>query len=517
MRKPVVGTANQSHAVDIPEQNASFDHGRLTARNRRDAMIRLNGKYQYLGQSSGCACCNPIIQRASRRLDAFSRRSFLAGVGAAAIAGTMPGATVAQTAGPTSKALFRQLRLLDGKSDTLRTGVQVLVEGNRIAAIDTTNSAPPSDATVIDCGDRVLMPGMIDAHWHTLYAAVPMAVLMAGDPGFVFAASTAEAERTLLRGFTTVRDLGGPVFSFKQAIDSSVIPGPRIFPAGAMITTTGGHGDLRMPTEIPRSAGQLSVSELGGNAAIADSVGDLKLRVREQLLQGASQVKLVGGGGVSSPRSPLDMSTFSEEELRAAVDVARDWNTYVTVHAYAPNTVQRAIAAGAACIEHAHLMDEETARIMADKGVWLSTQPFLTKEDVARQTGPAVKRMQQVFAGTPKVYDLIRRYGIKAAWGSDVLFSPELTPRQSIMLTHLSHWYTNAETLRMATSVNAELLALSNLRNPYPGKLGVIEEGSFADMLVLNGNPLENIRLIEDPEGNLAVIMKDGRIHKNTL
>jgi imidazolonepropionase-like amidohydrolase len=298
--------------------------------------------------------------------------------------------------------------LFDGKSGSLKVDVQVLIEGNRIASIDTTNSTPPPDATVIDCGDRVLMPGLIDAHWHSVYAAVPLNILMAGDPGIIFAASTAEAERTLLRGFTTVRDLGGPVFSFKQAVDSGIIPGPRIFPAGAMITTSGGHGDLRMPSEIPRNGGQLSVGKLMGGAAIADSVGDLKLRVREQLLQGASQIKLVGGGGVSSPRSPLDMSTFSEEELRAAVDVARDWNTYVTVHAYAPNTVQRAIAAGVACVEHAHLMDEETARIMADKGVWLSMQPFLTMEDAASQTGPGVERVQQHFNGTPRVYELVR-------------------------------------------------------------------------------------------------------------
>ncbi|MCA1442719.1 amidohydrolase family protein [Ensifer sp. IC4062] len=478
-------------------------------------MLRLGRKYQHFVHGAGCACFSPVLQQASRRLDAFSRRDFLAGAGAAAIAGMAPGPSFAQ--GPLSKVLLSKVRLFDGKSDALRAGVQVLVEGNRIASVDATNSAPPSDATVIDCGDRVLMPGMIDAHWHTLYAAVPLAVVATGDPGFVFSASTAEAERTLMRGFTTVRDLGSPVFSFKQAIDSGVIPGPRIFPSGAMITTSGGHGDLRMLSEIPRDGGRLSVSELMGAAAIVDSIGDLKKRVREQLLQGASQIKIVGGGGVSSPRSPLDMSTFSEEELRAAIDVARDWNTYVTVHAYAPNTVQRAIAAGAACIEHAHLMDEETARIMADKGVWLSTQPFLSTEDVAQQTGPAAERMLQVFAGTPKIYDLIRKHGIKTAWGSDILFSPEVTPRQGIMLTHLSNWYTNAETLRMATSVNAELLALSNLRTPYPGELGVIEEGALADMLVLDGNPLEDIRLIEDPGKNLVVIMKDGTIHKNTL
>lgn len=240
----------------------------------------LSKRYRHLVHGAGCGCFSPILNRASHRLETFSRRSFLAGAGAATIAWTTPGVILAQTSKPASKILFRQVRLFDGMSDALKTGVQILIEGNRIASIDTTNSAPPSDAIVIDCDDRVLMPGMIDAHWHTLYAAVPLAIIASGDPGFVFAASTAEAERTLLRGFTTVRDLGGPVFSFKQAIDNGIIPGPRIFPAGAMITTSGGHGDLRMPSEIPRNAGQLSVSELMGAAAIADGSGDLKLRVR---------------------------------------------------------------------------------------------------------------------------------------------------------------------------------------------------------------------------------------------
>ncbi|TKT69095.1 amidohydrolase family protein [Aquamicrobium sp. LC103] len=479
-------------------------------------MLRL-GKYQHLVHNTGCSCCSPALQQASRRLDEYSRRGFLAGIGATAIAGMMPRSASAQTSGQNSKTLFRQVRLFDGKSDALQSGVQILIEGNKIAAIDTANSAPPSDATVIECGDRVLMPGLIDAHWHTVFAAVPLNVLMTGDPGIIFAASTAEAERTLMRGFTTVRDLGGPVFSFKQAIDSGIISGPRIFPSGAMITTTGGHGDLRMPTEIPRNAGQLSQGELIGGAAIVDDVGDLKLRVREQLLQGASQIKIVAGGGVSSPRSPLDMTTFSEDELRAAVEVAQDWNTYITVHAYAPNTVQRALAAGVPCIEHAHLMDEETAGLIAEKGVWLSMQPFLTMDDAASQTGPGAERVQQLFAGTPRVYEFAKKHGIKTAWGSDVLFSPELAPRQSIMLTHLSNWYTNAEALRMATSVNADLLSLSNLRVPYSGKLGVVEEGALADLLLVDGNPLEDLDLVADPEENFLIIMKDGKIYKDTL
>ncbi len=472
-------------------------------------------KYSHLVHGSGCGCFSPSLQAVSRRLETLSRRGFLAGLGAAALSTSLPKNSFAQ--GAPSKTVFREVRVFDGKSGSLQTGVQVLVENNKIKSIDATNSPAPTDATVVNCRNGVLMPGLIDAHWHTIFAAVPLNVLLADDPGIIFAASTAEAERTLLRGFTTVRDLGGPVFSFKQAVDSGIIPGPRIYPSGAMITTSGGHGDLRLPTEIPRDGGKLSTGELMGAAAIADSIGDLRMRVREQLLQGASQIKIVGSGGVSSPRSPLDMTTFSEEELRAAIAVAQDWNTYVAVHAYTPRAVRRALAAGATCIEHAHLVDEETARMIADKGAWLSMQPFLTLDDAATLSGPALERIQELFAGTPRIYGFAKKYGIKTAWGSDVLFSPELGPRQNFMLTHLSNWYTSAETLQMVTSGNAELMALSSFRNPYPGKLGVIEADAFADLIVVDGNPLDDISLLEDPGKNLSVIMKDGRVHKNTL
>jgi imidazolonepropionase-like amidohydrolase len=211
------------------------------------------------------------------------------------------------------------------------------------------------------------------------------------------------------------------------------------------------------------------------------------------------------------------MSTFSEDDLRAAVDVARDWNTYVAVHAYAPHTVRRAINAGAACIEHAHLMDEKTAELMAEKGVWLSTQPFTSEADSTPLTGPSRERLLEVFAATPRLYALARKHGIKTAWGSDLLFSAAITPRQGVMLTHLSQWYSNAEALRMATSGNAELLTLSGPRTPYQGKLGVIEAGALADILVVDGNLLEDIKLIEQPGKNLAVIMKDGTIYKNSI
>jgi imidazolonepropionase-like amidohydrolase len=341
---------------------------------------------------------------------------------------------------------------------------------------------------------------------------------MAGNIGYIHMAAAAEAERTLMRGFTTVRDLGGPVFAFKQAIDEGLVPGPRIYPSGAMITGTGGHGDLRPLSDVPRSpGGPLSFTERSGAAAIVDSADEIRLRVREQLMQGASQIKLVGGGGVSSPRSPLDLTTLTEPEVRAAVEVATDWNTFVTVHAYAPRTIQRAIAAGSKCIEHAHLMDESTARMMADKGVWLSIQPFLSEEDTTPLTGPSRVAALQVFAGTDNAYKLAIKHKIKTAFGSDMLFSPALATRQGTMLAHLARWYSNAEILTMATATNAELLGLSGPRNPYPGKLGVVEEGAFADLLLVDGNPIEDINLIANPERNLLVIMKDGKLYKNAL
>lgn len=480
-------------------------------------MLRIGEKYRHLAHDAHCGCFSPDLLKASHRLEALSRRGFLTGLAATAVATSFPVQGFTRAEAKPIKTLLRKARLFDSKAGTVIENVQVLVVNNRIAGVDRTNTPPPEDATVLDCRNGVIIPGLIDAHWHAIFAAVPLNLLLGEDPGIIFAASTAEADRTLLRGFTTVRDLGGPVFSFKQAIDAGLIPGPRIYPSGAMITTSGGHGDLRLPHEIPRDGGKLSGGELLGASAIVDGIDDLKLRIREQLLQGASQVKLVGSGGVSSPRSPLDMTTFSEEDLRAAVGVVEDWNTYIAIHAYTPRAVQRALKAGVTCIEHAHLMDEETAAMIAEKDAWLSMQPFLTMADAASQSGPGVERAQQLFAGTPKVYEYARKHGIKTAWGSDVLFSPELGPRQNIMLTHLSNWYRNAEVLQMATSGNAELLGLSNLRNPYPGKLGVIEEDALADLVVIDGNPIDDIALLENPQKNFTVIMKDGRVHKNIL
>ncbi|MBS7543336.1 metal-dependent hydrolase family protein [Ancylobacter oerskovii] len=467
---------------------------------------------------TGCLCHRPELAALTARLQAgMSRRGFVAGMAASLAAlGLARPARAQQPAGP-QRILFTNIRLFDGRASALREGVSLLVEDSRVKSIAAGTPAAPEGARVIDGGGRVLMPGLIDMHWHAIFAALPIPVMLSAEPGYIFLAAAAEAERTLMRGFTTIRDLGGPSFPLKQAIDEGLTAGPRIYPCGAMITASAGHGDLRPLAELPRAAGTPDRTERTGGVAIADGEAEVMLRAREQLMQGASQLKMVGGGGVSSPRSPLDASTFTEGEMRAAVQVASDWNTYVASHAYASHTIRRSLDAGVTCIEHGHLMDEEIAARMAEKGIWLSTQPFLSLEDTGPLTGPSRDRALAIFAATDNVYALAKKHGIKTAFGSDMLFSPELARRQGVMLTHLARWYSAAEALRMATATNAELLALSGPRNPYPGKLGVLEEGAYADMLLVEGNPLENLSLIADAGTNFRIIMKDGRIHKDTL
>src|SRR5580704_13688671 len=418
-----------------------------------------------------------------------------------------------------SATLFQNVRIFDGKGSALSAPSNVLVKGNIIERISTEPIAAEPGVTVIAGNGRTLMPGLIDAHWHAMLIRPDPAQAIAGNVGYNNIAAGVEATDTLMRGFTTVRDVGGPVFGLKSAIDSGLIAGPRIYPSGAMITVTSGHGDFRQPSELPRTiGGMLSRMEQIGGSMVADSPDEVRLRVREQLMQGASQIKLTAGGGVSSPFSPIDVSTFTEAELRAAVEAAENWGTYVTVHAVSPTAIQRAIAADVKCIEHGFLMDDATAKLIAEKGIWLSLQPL---PEELRQGFPlgSVQRAKadEVWPGIARTYEMAKKYKIKTAWGTDVLFSQALAQQQGAILASLVRWYSPAEALAMATGTNAELLALSGERSPYAGKLGVVEQGALADLLLVDGNPLENINLIADPAKNFKVIMKDGRVYKDTL
>ncbi|WP_348271288.1 amidohydrolase family protein [Aminobacter sp. DSM 101952] len=482
-------------------------------------LFRFGPRYQHLAHGKGCACHSPQAQQLLARLDTgLSRRSVLKGV-AASLAAPVLGIVspaFAQTA--TKPILLTNVNIFDGTNGKRVEGQGVLIEGKLIKAL-VASADTVADADVIDCGGRTLMPGMIDAHWHSILAGISQMVAMTADIPYVHLVAAQEAERTVLRGFTTVRDVGGPSFALKRAIDEGRIAGPRIYPSGAMISQTSGHGDFRMRTDLPRTPqSDLSTAEQAGISAIADGEAEVLRRVREQLMLGASQIKIMGGGGVASSYDPVDALQYSEAEMKAAVGAAADWGTYVCIHAYTAAAVQRALACGVKSIEHGQLADDETVKRMADAGAWWSIQPFLADEDANTYASAEQRAQQQQIAeGTARAVELGRKHGVNMALGTDILFNPKGTATQGRQLAKFARWYDNADVLRLLTSGNAELAALSGPRNPYPARLGRIEAGAYADILVVDGNPLEDISLIADPDRTMTLVMKDGRIHKNTL
>jgi imidazolonepropionase-like amidohydrolase len=251
---------------------------------------------------------------------------------------------------------------------------------------------------------------------------------------------------------------------------------------------------------------------------IADGEAEVLRRVREQLMLGASQIKMLAGGGVASLYDPLDSMQFSERELRSGVEAAADWNTYVMAHVYTSKGIKRAIKAGVKSIEHGQLADEECVRMMKGEGVWWSLQPFLQDEDSNVYPDAARRESQrQVAQGTVRAYELAQKHGIKTGWGTDILFNPKNTPTQGRQLAKLTRFYDPLTLLAQATATNGELLALSGERNPYPHALGRIAPGAYADLLVADGDPAVNLDFLGDPQRNLRLIMKDGKVHKNTL
>ena len=413
-----------------------------------------------------------------------------------------------------AELLFREVRVLDTARGTLGAPTDVLVRGNRIAAIGD-GARPTASARVIEGHGRTLMPGLIDVHWHSTFTALSQADLLAPDasPEKLAATVATESARTLLRGFTSVRDAGGPIFELKAAIDAGKMPGPRIWPSGAFVSQTSGHGDLRQPHERSRRFfGKPSMAEEMGATFIADGRDEVLTAVRENLRMGASQIKLMAGGGTSSAYDPVDVTQYTFDEMRAAVEAAEDWGTYVMVHAYTTRAVRRAIEAGVKCIEHGQLLDEDTLKLMAERGIWLSTQTLrASTEDMDPLRR---EKRKPVIEGQARTIAAAKRSGVRMAWGTDFLFDPALNVEQNAYILLLREWFTPAEILKMVTHDNAELLALSGLRSPYQGRLGVVEAGALADLLLVEGNPLTDLEVVADPERNFVVIVKDGRIVK---
>jgi len=428
-------------------------------------------------------------------------------------------AMAAEEAKPIAKTLITNARIFDGEHEKLAEGMNVLIEGNKIARIAKSIPAPEG-ATVIDAKGRTLMPGLIDAHWHSMLNFWPISKVLGSDFGYLSIAASRAAEATLMRGFTTVRDAGGNVFPVAKAANTSLIAGSRVYPSGPYIGQTSGHGDFRGPNDVPENPGTpLDYMQRVGHTLIADGVPEVTKRSREILRMGATQIKAMAGGGVSSLYDPLDVTEYLPEEMKAICDVAKSWNTYVMIHANTDVAIRQWIEAGALSVEHGFFIEDATAKLMAEKGVWWSMQPMdVSGDDAFKFENPiSTAKYEQCVAGLDKVVALAKKYKVKTAFGTDLLFDPALAAKQGKFLAKLKKWYTPYEALKMATHDNAQLLKLCGPRDPYPGELGVVKEGALADLILVDGNPLENLDLVADAAKNFVVIMKDGKVYKNTI
>ncbi|MCT4588841.1 MAG: amidohydrolase family protein [Carboxylicivirga sp.] len=414
--------------------------------------------------------------------------------------------------------LITNANIFDGKSEQLITGQSVLVEGNLIKKIAPSIKAPKG-AEVIDAKGATLTPGFIDAHTHLAWN-LGVSEHFYAPLDYQYALNLAEAENTLMRGFTTIRDVGGQVVGTKRAIDEGYFPGPRIYSSCAAIGMTTGHGDFRAPSVAPRMMGGPSETEAetAGLVMFADGVPEVLTASRMQFRKGAHFLKLFVGGAVSGMYDPLDIAEYSMEELKAAVGEAERWNTYVAVHTYTDGSTRMAIEAGVKSLEHCNLLEEETVKLAAEKDVFISAQAALFMNPAPPSFTPAqVERQQMAKEGLDKLMKACKKYNAKVLFGTDMVASMESKKAQVTEFTLRKDWFTNAQILKQATSGNAEALELSGPRNPYPGKLGVIEEGAFADILLIKGNPLEKLEVLLEPEKNLLVIMKDGKVFKNII
>jgi imidazolonepropionase-like amidohydrolase len=412
--------------------------------------------------------------------------------------------------------LITGARIFDGVSKELLTGQDVLIQDGKIADVAKAIEAP-AGARVIDAGGRVLTPGFIDTHAHLMYQMSFGEAANSDEEYFAYVA-TQTAEAYLMMGFTTVRDVGGDSFSLKKAIDRGIVPGPRVFPSGPMISQTSGHSDHRTDAFGARPLfNEPSVYMKYGHVAVADGRPEVLTVVREALRRGATQIKICTGGGTGSYADPLDVKQYTPDEIRAAVDAASDWNTYVTAHVYNSDGIIRAIENGVKCIEHGNLIDEEAMRLMKEKDIWLSPQVIVYTFHPNGYTDDQKEKHDLAYSGIDQMFKLAKKIGFdKITFGSDIITSPEMVKRIPEEFVLRTEWFTPAEVLQQATSKSGALLDMSGPRNLY-GKVGVIEKGALADLLLINGNPLEDISILTKPDETLALIMKGGVIYKDAL
>jgi len=437
----------------------------------------------------------------------------------------------------TGETLIRDVRVFDGRSGELREHASVLVVGDRIESIspyDAEVTIPPS-TEVIEGEGRVLMPGLIDVHTHLAINASMSLIESDFTLDYVALRSAEVARRTLMDGFTSVRDLGGPVFGLKRAIEAGIVEGPRIFPSGAFLSQTSGHGDFRARNDRNPTLTGLYDDNFSrmGFSIIADGRDAMLAATRQNLMQGATQIKIMAGGGGASAYDPIDTSQFTEDEMRAAVEAAADWGTYVTAHLFTSEAARRGMKAGLRCLDHAFFVDEKTIKMAARNDVFIAPQfwglsPELFKHpDLNPAKHAAIRKLHEQ---AKDFVPLLKEYKVKVPVASDILgdFDAGQKSRRYELAWRAQLFGSNLTVLRQATSVGGELLALSGRRSPVNGALGVIQEGAMADLLIVDGNPLEDLSVIgansewfsapsPEPIETIRLIMKGGKVYKNTL
>jgi imidazolonepropionase-like amidohydrolase len=434
-----------------------------------------------------------------------------------AFVGTMP---VSGQDAEASYTLITNVNLWDGTSDAAQPGMSVLVENNLVTRVASSINAPRG-ATVIDGGGRTLIPGLIDMHSHLSI----MEGMLEGRGAFdqmAMGAMTGNVLRSYLdQGFTTTMDLGGNVLGVAKAVNLGRIPGPRIFPSGGFLSQTGGHGDTGFFNDELGASNRLEAVDF---AHIVNGRAQVLQAARHNFRAGATQIKIMGGGGVASEFDPLHAIQFTLEEMQAAVQVAEDYGSFVTVHAYHDASVNRAIDAGVRLIQHNFLVSEETIIRMKEEGIGLSLQGFVSlvqfgnADEITFFSADQKAKGTRVNEGATQMIAWAREHDVLIVSGGDMFGELNVAMQAENLIVEETVGFTPVEILKHATSNAAIVLGWTGDMNPYKyGTLGVIEEGAYADMVLVEGNPLEDITLIRDYENNFKLIMKDGQIWKNTL
>ena len=445
---------------------------------------------------------------------------------------------IAQDDQPSTQILFENVNVFNGTDNKIYEGLNVLVEANLIKAISSKPIRTRNGAIVIDGGGRTLMPGLIDGHAHVMINQNFGTVETNLDITDISLNATLVMKRFLMDGFTTVRDMGGPAFGLARSIDNGIVPGPRLYPSGGFISQTSGHGDFRDRADPGFSAqtpGDLSNFERMGIGAVADGVPEVLKATRLNLRNGATQIKIMGGGGGSSRFDPIDTTQYSKEEICAIVEATKDWGTYVAAHTFNDRAVGRLLDCGVKTFEHSFFISDETMQRIAKEGGYVVPQMWGLSPDLAKNPLmpknklPMIAQLQEAYGDFGK---RLLDAGVKVVFASDYVgeFADAERARRYEIWWRTQAFGGNFEVLKQMTSTAGEMLTLSGPRNPYKaGKLGVIEKGAYADLILVDGNPLEEIAVIggtdkwfsADPEYKLIptihIVMKDGRIYRNEI